>query len=285
MALNFDLLRNYPDFAIQYIKKTEPKSMPDTHFHEHFEIYYQLSGEKYYFIKDRSYYIKKGDIVIINKGIIHKTTYAGANVYERILINFKEEFISNIISKVVDIDLLDCFKKELFICNVPLKSQEYIETLLFEMINEFNNKLTGFNTCIKALMIKLLVFLNRYNYKNIEKFSSESPISMHSRISEITKYINEFYNTPINLDLLSSKFNMSPCYISRVFKSVVGLSFVDYLNLTRIKKSQKLLKGSKLTITDIAFEVGFQNTTHFERVFKSMLGVTPLRYRKSPLNY
>jgi len=73
---------------ISYEKQTPPYNMTTNHFHDSYELYYLLSGERYYFIKDRTYHIVKGSLVFINRYELHKTLDAYIPSWERILINF-----------------------------------------------------------------------------------------------------------------------------------------------------------------------------------------------------
>ncbi|MFW5749714.1 MAG: helix-turn-helix domain-containing protein, partial [Halanaerobium sp.] len=84
----------------------------------------------------------------------------------------------------------------------------------------------------------------------------------------------------LTLSSLADKFNYSPAYLSRAFKEVTGFNFVEYKNNVRIKEAGKLLQQSKLSVTEIATEVGFNNITHFGRIFKEITDLSPLAYRK-----
>ena len=76
MATVNDLVNRH-GYVIEYIKRDTLLNMASNHYHHYYEIYYQLSGERYYFIKDRSYYLTKGNIVLINSYDLHKTLHAG----------------------------------------------------------------------------------------------------------------------------------------------------------------------------------------------------------------
>ncbi|MEG0502950.1 MAG: helix-turn-helix transcriptional regulator [Cellulosilyticaceae bacterium] len=75
-------------------------------------------------------------------------------------------------------------------------------------------------------------------------------------------------------------FYISPYYLSRTFKEGTGFNMINYLNYIRVKNAKVLLDGTSRAITDISQEVGFESTTHFDRVFKEIEGISPLKYRK-----
>ena len=71
-----------------------------------------------------------------------------------------------------------------------------------------------------------------------------------------------------------------PYYLSRLFRRVTGQSIVDYLNNRRIEAAQKLLETTELSISAIAEQTGFASAAHFRRVFREVMDISPLQYRK-----
>lgn len=278
-SISKDLLNQNRLFAIQYMKYDQKTSMTSNHYHNHYEIYYQLTGERYYFIKDRTYYIKKGDLVVININDLHKTTFAGAEIYERILINFKADFIKDFLGANIDINPLKIFQRDINVYSLCIADQSFAEQLLFKMVEEDKNRGEGYSLYLKLSLLELLIFLSRLSYKSQLRYL-EFPSSLHKKISNIAKYININYTNRLTLKELSDTFEVSPFYLSRTFKEVTGFTFIEYLNVTRIKEAQKLLIESDLNVTQISERVGFDSSTHFGRVFKSVAQLSPLKYRK-----
>jgi AraC-like DNA-binding protein len=278
-TISSDLLEDDKLFSIQYQKVEGRTSMAADHYHNHYEIYYQLAGERYYFIKDRSYYIKKGDIVVIDMLELHKTTFAGAVEYERMLINFRKEYLSDYINFMKDINPFEVFRKPINIYSFTLAEQNYIEQLLYRMQDEYEKRLEGHDTYLKVSLIELLILLNRSSEK-IQHRHMEYPSALHKKISQIASYINNNYSSQLTLNMVAQNFKVSPYYFCRTFKEVTGFTFTEYLNTTRVKEAQKLLLQSNFKVIDIAEKVGFESSTHFGRIFKSRMGVSPLQYRK-----
>lgn len=97
----------------------------------------------------------------------------------------------------------------------------------------------------------------------------------------IQTYINDHLNEDISLDVLSGITSYSPSYISTLFKEVMHKSFMEYLNQTRLDKAAGLLLEQRLSVSDVAEEVGFKNAQYFATKFKNKFGVTPSQYRNS----
>ncbi len=251
-------------------------TMPSNHFHDRFEIFYLLTGERYYFIKDRTFFIKKGDLVLINNYDLHKTIDTGVPNHERILIKFSKEFISTPDSHVDEI------MKSLFSFNLihfSIKAQSMAEDILQKMFQEVDAKKTGFEISLQSLLMQLLVFSVRYVEDNPTHIP-EHPTPIHQKVSEIVQYINQHYAEQISLSSISKLFFVSPYYLSRAFNKVTGFTFVEYLNNVRIKEAQKLLRETRLSASSISEKVGFGSIAHFGRVFKSITSQSPLHYRK-----
>jgi len=98
-------------------------------------------------------------------------------------------------------------------------------------------------------------------------------------ISRARAYIQEHQSEQIPLGQIAKAVNMSSFYFCKTFKKVIGINFTDYVVRVRIEKSKNLLLNPNLRVSEIAFEVGFQSLTHFNRMFKKVLGQSPTEYR------
>jgi AraC-like DNA-binding protein/ligand-binding sensor protein len=92
-------------------------------------------------------------------------------------------------------------------------------------------------------------------------------------------YVASHQSDPITLAEIARALNVSTFHFCRKFKQATGLTFVKYLNRVRIEKAKILLHDKNLRITDIAYEVGFQSLTHFNRIFRKLVGHSPTEYR------
>jgi YesN/AraC family two-component response regulator len=95
----------------------------------------------------------------------------------------------------------------------------------------------------------------------------------------IAAFIEENFREQLTLDRVSRVAHMTKFRFCRSFKKRFGISFVTYLNQTRIKNSLPLLGNSYASITDIAFSLGFKSVQYFNRVFRQTTGTSPTGYR------
>ena len=75
--------------------------------------------------------------------------------------------------------------------------------------------------------------------------------------------------------------HVSIFYFCRVFRKAVGLTFTDYLGRVRVEEAKMLLLNPHLRVSEIAYAVGFQSLTHFNRVFRQLTGESPTRFREN----
>ena len=94
-------------------------------------------------------------------------------------------------------------------------------------------------------------------------------------------YLTVHPETDESLEELARRFYVSKSYLSRIFREVTGFTVNEYRNVSRIRKSQQLLRDGNLSVTEIAAQAGFENLTYYERVFKKYTDTTPLKYRKT----
>lgn len=92
-------------------------------------------------------------------------------------------------------------------------------------------------------------------------------------------YIEEHLEEQLSLTMVANFVRISPNHLSEKFKEVTGMKFVDYIARRRFAKACLLLLEPDLRISEIAFEVGFQSLSQFNRVFKKFSGNSPTEYR------
>ena len=279
-AINYGYDQIKQPFFIWKERFRDPRTMTSKHYHDAYEIYYLLEGERYYFIKDRTYHIQKGDLILIDINELHMTMDAPFPVHERILLNFKKDFLPSGLPDSAEKRLFACFHQNINLLRLHLEEQDFIKNLLLKMVAEDSAPCPDSLLYLQILLTELLIFLNRQiAQKPAVSFPFPNPI--HQKISEIVGYLNEHYHQELSLSWLSERFFISKYYLSRTFKEVTGFTLVEYLNSVRTKEAQKLLKTTTLSVTEISAKVGFESITHFGRVFKSITGSSPLKYRKN----
>ncbi len=105
----------------------------------------------------------------------------------------------------------------------------------------------------------------------------------HNRdvILKAVHYIQSHFKEKIELQDVADHVYLSPAYFSRLFKEKTGDTFKSYLNKVRIQQSKNLLLNTKESLVEIGATLGFEEQSYFTRVFKSIVGVSPGKYRQT----
>jgi two-component system response regulator YesN len=96
----------------------------------------------------------------------------------------------------------------------------------------------------------------------------------------IAEYIERCYHESITLEQIAANLHVNRNYLSQLFKRVTGEPFVTYFNKYRIRKAIELIETGKYMVYEISERVGFQNSTYFSQVFKSITGYSPSEYNR-----
>ncbi|WP_066891551.1 AraC family transcriptional regulator [Clostridium nigeriense] len=253
--------------------------VPETTYHCHddfIELSFVTSGSVDYLIEGDEYTLKKGQVLISNPGIYHKELFnSNTNCRElhlgltnvNIFNNYKKDFIDIGDKNVLT---LNTYKDEI------LKTCE-------EIVEEQKNHKQTSPFMLKSLVMKVLVLLHREINEEIPNLNSQE-FSFKSRekkaiVETITKYLNENYTQDISLYTLSKNMYLSPVYISKIFKEIMGDSPINYLIQIRLTKAKDLLKDSELSIKTIAKMVGYNDPYYFSKLYKKYYGISPNKVR------
>lgn len=126
--------------------------------------------------------------------------------------------------------------------------------------------------------MEMLRQLQRFLEENAAVTENEQNFT-NATFLKLVRYINENYRNEISLTGAAQVMNMNSNYISQLFKKETGITFVHYITQKRIEDAKELLTSTKKPLTDIALEVGFNDTFHFIKTFKRYVGMTPGQYR------
>lgn len=112
------------------------------------------------------------------------------------------------------------------------------------------------------------------NQVMVQRANAEPPF-----VTKAKAFIQEHLAEELALGQVAKVAGMSSYYFCKMFRKATGVNFTDYLSRVRIERARDLLLNPNLRISEIAFDVGFQSLTHFNRVFRRVLGQSPTEYR------
>lgn len=255
------------------------------HWHDEMEIIYIKKGKGILNIDFQQYTVSAGTIAFIIPGQLHSIEqYEQENMeYENII------FHPNIlISKKTDSCssdyLLPLLTGMVFIPPLYMpESPHYAEIAACIDANDNISKTNpaGYQLFIKSQLFMLFFILfNKCSQKEPPKKDNKSL----EKMKLILKYIENHYMDKITISDIAEEVNLSQSHFMKYFKNTMGTSFIDYLNEYRLTMASRLLVSSDSSILDIASEVGFDNLSYFNRIFKKRFEQTPSAYRKKYTN-
>lgn len=106
-------------------------------------------------------------------------------------------------------------------------------------------------------------------------------MNMNEQISLAAEYIENNYKNNIRLDDVAKAVSLSPYYLSKLFKSVTGENFIDYLTRYRLSLAESLLREGVFNIREICFRVGYNDPNYFSRLFKKYYHANPNEYKNN----
>jgi AraC-like DNA-binding protein len=109
-----------------------------------------------------------------------------------------------------------------------------------------------------------------------QQANAEPPV-----IGRAKQYVVEHQAEELSLGQVAAAVHTSSFYFCKLFKKATGMNFTEFVSRTRIEKARNLLLNPNLRVSEIAYEVGFQSLTHFNRIFKKITGQSPTEYRSA----
>lgn len=270
---------------VEQVIRDHDYSMITRHFHDTYELYYLLEGQRYYFIDKQTYLVKAGDVVLIRPNQIHKTSMAGGSYHNRILFQISSRLMDPFLKACGMGNMKDVYAEDAMIISIPDSEQKEFTELIIQIQKEFDDRPRQYLAGIKLKMAQLLLYLTRYQKKaSFQQESQKVQTWKHQKVHEVADYLLNHPQSQESLEQLARRFYISKSYLSRIFREITGFSVNEYKNVNRIKRSQQLLIHSEYSVTEISDLMGFENLTYYERVFKKYAGTTPLKYRRTVIS-
>lgn len=252
------------------------------HYHDYYEISFITEGSGKRFVADSMDEFYPGDLVFVAPNIPHtwvvdkEQITTNVRKLEMVYLQFAEATLGK------DMLALSEFSNVV----TALTNSERGIRIVGETLNKASNILlqmpysNGFNRFLQFLELLDLIgksadFIPLASKEYINKrFHTDN-----KRIQTIHEYFMKHYHDEIDLTQLASMVNMAEGSLCRFFKMKMGVTIFEYLNRIKVDFACKLLMNKEISITEAAYDSGFNNLSHFNKQFKIITGVTPKAYR------
>ena len=246
------------------------------HDHEHPEhfLHMVVSGTSTYEVKTRGRSLRftasPGTMFLLPRGTIDEVHWRGkihhmvVAIHRRLLTEALDETANE-----ADIELVENWNL----------SDGHIAALLREMAADLNDKSPAGAIYGDSLANALAVYLLKRYAVRRRKPAVYSGGLPGFRLNRVLDYIADSLDTNLSLSQLAAVAGMSPHYFCELFKRSTGHSPHNYVLLRRIERAKEVLRDPGRSILDAALDAGFQNSSHFARMFRRLEGITPSGYR------
>ncbi|MGH1516945.1 AraC family transcriptional regulator [Chryseobacterium sp. JK1] len=115
--------------------------------------------------------------------------------------------------------------------------------------------------------------------ENLKKFSIQLPTTDDVRLNDITSDLRKRISEPITLEETASTFGISVRSLTRLFQTKLNISFIQYVKMLRVIRAMELIKNTNLTVTELAYEVGYSNISAFSNTFFQLTNMRPTEFK------
>lgn len=253
------------------------------HYHNHYEISFITEGTGKRIVADSMEEFNPGDLVFIGPNLPH--VWIADKRSEGPTIRTLETVFLQFTSKTVPEQLL-ALPEFKFIKRALDASERGIQ-ITGQTLNEVSEimlqlpYLSNFERMIYFFrLMDILGKSDRFNFLASEEYLKVHFKPVNKRIAVIHEYFMNHYREEVNLARLAALVHMAEGSLCRFFKSTMGMSLFEYLNLLKVEFACKLLMDEDMNIQDVCFDSGFNNLSHFNKQFRKATGMPPTEYRK-----
>ena len=243
------------------------------HRHERFtEMLYVYQGAGQYIAGGYSYPIRTGDILLYNQGDLHEVTSSLHHEIGTFCFGISGLHLRGLPEGHFT-------RAETGFVRPAVDEIDHIQSLC-EMIYEHAERRTGYSDEIVSHLLPALVLLAASLPPDARAADQPHNLVLANRIRQ---YIGTHFTEQLTLEDIGEALSMSPYHLAHIFKDMTGMSPIHYMIRCRIGEAQNLLISTDYSATQIAAIVGYTNVNHFNAIFAKLVGLPPIRYRRSSL--
>ncbi len=262
-------------FLDSYVPLQEPSAL---HYHDFFEIGYCEHGSGLFYIDGQVIPFTGPCCTIIYGGQIHiaRAVDAQSSLWHFAYISLNKLFTD---TDLVALDRTKALSSHLY--DFPSLFRQADDPILFDLIVAFLNEAStlqeGYLTAMRGILTVLLTRHSRYMTPAAKTRENQEQIL--SRLGKSLVYINQHYMEDLTIEQLVEQAGISKSTLQRDMIAFTGLAPMQYIHRLRIKHALVLLQGAR-QVADIAFDVGYNSLSSFNRHFLYEVGVSPTQWRK-----
>ena len=247
------------------------------HFHPEFEITFIEAPKGTTRVGNHIGDFEGSDLVFIGSNIPHLNFDYGIKTdYEKVVLQIKEDFFKNDFSTTPELEAIHLlFENSKKVICFHGETKNSVGKRLKEI-----SRLSNFEQFIEVLsLLQILASSNELTFLHDKPFENLYNNKEQLRLKVVYKFIETNYQRAISIAEIAKITHLSNAAFCRYFKKMTRLTFTEFLNQFRIEQAKILLKSDK-NVTEASFECGFESLSYFNRIFKKVVGINPIQFKK-----
>ncbi len=251
-----------------------------SHWHEHIELLYLLSGSATVTCGAKTAAAAQGDLVVVNSSEPHSLV-SDSDSLSYYCIIFNLPFLMGDEKDTCSAKYLEPLLGSRIVFSNVIRGDADCTLCAENMIREYREKGFAYEPEMKSITLHLLaLLLRRHIDRTPPPGGYARKIRTLQRFEKLFRHIEVHYPQPITASGCAALLNLSLSHFCHLFKEAAGEGLTDYLNRYRVEKAGILLKDTDMSITEVALAVGFNDPGYFTRQFRRITGMTPSAIRK-----
>jgi AraC family transcriptional activator of pobA len=254
-----------------------PGNRQRPHRHDFYQIFWITRGERLFSIDFDRFPVRVASLVFVPPGAVH--TFGTLESMSGYMLSFQQDFLE---AQGLTIDLFqDCpaFDPAHFlpVLQVTPPIELRVTHCMEQIFAEFSSKQHGYQTATAALLRLLFVEISRAlsNYVVSSSFQKYSPLT--------ARFLRRLHSRPYQIASASeaSRFlGVSRSWLNQLVRKETGKNLTEHLQGRLILESKRLLAHSDLNISEIAYQLGFEDASYFTRLFRQIVQISPSEFRE-----
>ncbi|MEF3308273.1 AraC family transcriptional regulator [Paenibacillus sp. GYB004] len=246
------------------------------------EINLSLAGTAVYVVGSRIYKTSPGHILLFPGHVPHQVFVDNADKYKRVVLCIDDAMLQAMAGSPAPAHSLEWFGSvPCHHIRLSMNMFALFKQIVQLMHTELMEQRRGWEQMMMAQLTSLSVMIGRMVDEQLAAYQqSRGPCLPEDLADRCCQYIESHLHEDLSLQSVAELFHVSPEHLTRTFKREKGVAFYQYVLLQRIQESKRLmLARSDISLTDIAYTLGFASSSHFSRIFKSVTAITPREFR------
>ena len=248
--------------------------------HQHaddYQVQCIYGGEARVKIDNRIIHAEKGDVIFIPQGSTHEFSVDSKDGLKTLELKFQTDD-PEILNLIKGISL--CFKDE----------GGHLFSLLSSIVIEGYRKVFPYKILSKALLLECIALMARLSQQSsLSSLDSAGKyeIRKHSQnriVQDVTDYVSMNINRRFSINEIAQNCGYSSDYLYRTIKKETGCTMIQFVNCIKFDQARKLIQHTELSLSEIAWNLGFSSLQYFSRFFHQHSGISPSEYMQKVRN-